>query len=169
MCRAGERNEWQRRPHGDLDGGHARIRDHGCPHILGVRSPETARDALPRAHLAVRKTPVGVGCVPRAFARTGNQGVAHVQVESKLNDTEEERRQQQATDEDEVDGCRTPVIAMEHGQGVRPPTALTALLKTLPKSGLATPNNATTSAAVMIVTSTHPGTSPRSTLSRTCN
>src|SRR5205814_1719534 len=78
--------------------------------------------------------------------------------EPELDHREEERCEQQPRDEDELDR-RRPAVAR---QGPASWTALTALENTSLNNGVATPMSVTTSIALMTVTRTQPGTSPRS-------
>src|SRR5690606_41166564 len=97
--------------------------------------------------------------VPSPLPRDVDQGVAHVQAESELDDGHEQDRGQ-ACDEHEVDRCGT---VLAPGQPpISPETRETASLKIPLRAGPAKPQMSRTRPAVMRVTSTQPRTSPRS-------
>src|SRR5699024_9472859 len=120
------------------------------------------------AGLAVGEPAVGARTEACTLGSAVDERGAHVEDDRDLDDPEEHRCDEDR-DEDEVDHCRALVTPPADGagpcphlSGQGPVTLLRALENIVVSAGPATAQIATTRPAVMSVTSTQPGTSPRS-------
>src|SRR5690606_17011373 len=136
--------------------------DVGGGDVVAVARRQREADELSGALRTRGRRTSGERTVPRALARGVDEGVAHVQDERELEDTRDERDDQDR-DEDELDDGGPAFVVVRGGPGAQ--TARTrwiAVLKTFVSAGPARSQIVTTSPAVMRVTRTQPGTSPRS-------
>src|SRR5690606_35111523 len=133
--------------------------DRASAHLTDVVRGERGRGELACASLAVGEAAVCARRVPCPLPRDVDQGVAHVQAESELDDGHEQDRGQ-ACDEPAVDGCGAALAAGEPPGAAE--TRETAAVKIPLRAGPAKPQMSRTRPAVMRVTGTQPGTSPRS-------